>query len=266
MTQAQTRISPSFDLSQRVAVVTGAASGMGAASARSLAAYGAKVAVVDRDGPAASRVAQEIGGHTLAFTCDISDEHQVAGCIAEIRAKLGAITVLHNNAAVHMGYGKGDHATDALSLEVWRKVMSVNLDGTFFVTKHVLPDMLAKSHGSIINTASLAGPFLGSQNTTYTTTKGGIVGFTRALVISYAGKGIRANAICPGFVSTPMSAPVLDNPMDLERYASSVPVGRVGVPGRRGRTCGFSRLGRIRVRQRGRHSARRRNTFTVNLR
>ena len=221
---------PSFDLGGRVAVVTGAGSGMGAASAEALAAYGARVAVLDVNEAAAAEVAARIGIRAAPYTCDISDEQQVATCIAAVRRDLGPITILHNNAAVHMGYGHGDHQAHDLSLEVWRRIMSVNLDGTFFVTKHVLPDMLAANGGSIINTASIAGPMLGSQNTTYTTTKGGIVGFTRALVISYAGTGIRANAICPGFVTTPMSAPVLQNPLDLERYASSVPVGRVGVP------------------------------------
>ena len=220
-----------FDLSGSVAVVTGAGSGMGAASAAALAAFGAKVAVLDINRSSAAEVAFSIGDHAKSYGCDVSDEAQVRNCIAQVRRELGPITIVHNNAAVHMGYGGGDHQAADLSLDVWRKVLSVSLDGTFFVTKHVIPDMLAAKRGSIINTASLAGAFLGSQNTSYTTAKGGVVGFTRALVISYAGTGIRANAICPGFVTTPMSAPVLQNPLDLERYASSVPVGRVGVPG-----------------------------------
>jgi NAD(P)-dependent dehydrogenase (short-subunit alcohol dehydrogenase family) len=221
---------PCFDLVGKVAVVTGAGSGIGAASAEALAAYGAKVALLDVDVTAAARVAEHIGANAAAFACDISQEQQVAQCMAAVRRQMGAINVVHNNAAVHMGYGKGDDAADELSLEVWHRIMSINLDGTFFVTKHALPDMLAAKRGSIINTASLAGAFLGSQSTTYTASKGGVVGFTRALVISYAGTGIRANAICPGFVTTPMSAPVMQDPVVLERYTASVPVGRIGVP------------------------------------
>ena len=221
---------PRFELGGRVAIVTGGGSGMGAASAAALAAYGARVAILDVSEAGANEVASRIGPSARAYHCDVSDEKQVATCIASIRKELGPVDIVHNNAAVNMGYGAGDQRAGELSAEVWRKNMGVNLDGTFFVTKYSIPDMLVAKRGSIINTASLAGAFLGSQNTAYCSTKGGVVGFTRALVISYAGTGIRANAICPGFVTTPMSAPVLQNPLDLERYASSIPVGRAGVP------------------------------------
>jgi len=221
---------PSFDLSGRVAIVTGAGSGMGAASAAALAGYGAKVALLDRDEAAARLVAEEIGKNAFAFHCDVSDSSHVDDCVAKVRADLGAVTIVHNNAAVNMGYGKGDKAAGELTDEVWRINMAVNLDGTFFVTRAVIPDMLENKGGSIINTASLAGPFIGSYNTAYTATKGGVVGFTRALVISYSGTGIRANAICPGFVMTPMSAPTLEDATDRDRYATSVPSGRLGVP------------------------------------
>ncbi len=221
---------PRFDLGGRVAVVTGGGSGMGAASAAALAGYGAHVAVLDNNKAAAEDVAGRIGPNASPFPCDVSDEGQVAACMDEIRRRIGPITILHNNAAVHMGYGAGDQTAADVPISVWRRILSVNLDGTFYVTKHALPDMLQSKRGSIINTASLAGPILGSQNTAYTASKGGVVGFTRALVISYAGTGIRANAICPGFVATPMSAPVLENSLDLERYASSIPAGRAGEP------------------------------------
>jgi len=101
----------------------------------------------------------------------------------------------------------------------------------FHVTKFVLPDMLEAGRGSIINIASLGGGVLGSQNTAYATTKGGVVGFTRALVIGHAGTGIRANVICPGIVVTAMTASLQINSADLQRYVSSVPVGRTGQSG-----------------------------------
>ncbi len=221
---------PSFDLTGRTAVVTGAGSGMGAASAAALAGYGAQVALLDVDEKAVIEVADSIGPRAAAFLCDISDQAQVDDCLRAVRNQWGPVTIVHNNAAVNFGYGAGDQPAGDLPLSVWRKTLSVNLDGCFFVTQTILPDMLHLEKGSIINTASIAGPHLGSRNTAYTTSKGGILGFTRALVISYAGRGIRANVICPGFVRSKMSAPVLDDPSDVARYASNVPSGRLGEP------------------------------------
>jgi NAD(P)-dependent dehydrogenase (short-subunit alcohol dehydrogenase family) len=188
------------------------------------------VAVVDINAGAAEAVASTIGSRAIAYQCDISDMTKVASCVAQIKKDFGPVTILHNNAAVHMGYGAGDVPAAELEVDVWRKTLSVNLDGTFFMTKIVLQHMLQEKRGSIINTAAIAGVLMGSQNTAYTTAKGGVVGFTRALVISYSGTGIRANAILPGFVSTPMSAPLQMNDLDRDRYASSIPVGRLGEP------------------------------------
>jgi NAD(P)-dependent dehydrogenase (short-subunit alcohol dehydrogenase family) len=221
---------PDFGLGGKVAIVTGAGSGMGAASAAALAGFGARVAALDNNGAAVREMANAIGPAVVPYECDVSDESQVEACVRLIRKELGPITILHNNAAINMGYGAGDQPAGTLPIQVWRRNMSVNLDGPFFLSKFVIPDMLAAKRGSIINTASIAGPFIGSYNTAYTATKGGLVGFTRALVISYSGTGIRANAICPGFINTPMSAPTLKDPTDAERYATSVPAGRLGEP------------------------------------
>lgn len=203
---------------------------MGEASATALAGHGATVAILDIDAEAAERVATSLGDAARAYCCDVSDAAAVERTIAAIRTEMGPIAILHNNAAVHFGYGKGDQPAADVPIEIWRRTMAVNLDGTFFMTKFALRHMIERKGGSIINTASIAGPLLGSQNTAYTAAKGGIAGFTRSLVISYAGTGIRANAILPGFVATPMSAPVMDNPLDLARYATSVPAGRLGAP------------------------------------
>jgi len=150
--------------------------------------------------------------------------------VTRIRRDLGPITILHNNAGVHMGYGGGDQAAHEMDSSVWRKIMSVNLDGTLHVTQSVIPDMLAQKHGSIINMSSLGGGVLGSLNTAYAATKGGIVGFTRALVVSYSGTGIRANVICPGFISTAMTRGAEKNSEDFARYTSKIPSGRGGTP------------------------------------
>lgn len=221
---------PQFRLDGRVAVVTGAGSGMGAASAVALAAYGAKVALLDIDLEAAERVTAQIGAEARAYACDVGDEATVAATLAQVRGDLGPVTIVHNNAAVNMGYGRGDQPADALSIEVWRRNMAVNLDGTFFVSKYALADMLAEGRGSIINTSSLAGTHLGSQNTAYAAAKGGVVAFTRALALCYAGKNIRANVISPGFFATPMSEAVRANPLDVDRYIATIPAQREGQP------------------------------------
>ena len=221
---------PTFDLTGRVAVVTGAAGGMGRASAIALAGHGARVAVLDVNEEGIAETAAMIGDQALAYRCDVADIDDVEQVMKRVRDDLGPVVIAHNNAAVNLGYGRGDQRADDLTLEAWRTSLSINLDGVFHVTRFALKDMLAEGRGSIINCASIAGPFVGSQNTAYTTAKGGVVGFTRALVISYANTGIRANAICPGFFVTPMAGPMMNNPLDVERYASQIPVGRAAQP------------------------------------
>jgi len=221
---------PKFDLGGRVAVVTGAGGGMGRASAIALAGHGAQVAVLDINEDGAAATVAEIGDNAMAYRCDVSDLAEVEAVMSRVRKDFGPVVIAHNNAAVNMGYGAGDQRADDLSIDAWRKTLAINLDGVFHVTRVALKDMLAEGRGSIINSASIAGPFIGSHNTAYTAAKGGVVGFTRALVVSYAGTGIRANAICPGFFLTPMADRMLQNPRDVERYASQIPVGRHGEP------------------------------------
>jgi 2-hydroxycyclohexanecarboxyl-CoA dehydrogenase len=222
--------SPIFELDGRVAMVTGGGGGLGAAAATALAAFGARVALLDSDRASVTEAAARIGTNAFAYHADITDRAQIESCVAKIRQDLGPITVLVNNAGVHLGYGGGDEAAHQLSTVTWRKIMSVNLDGTLNVTQAVIPDMLNEKRGSIINMSSLGGGVLGSVNTAYATSKGGIVGFTRALVVSYSGTGIRANVICPGYISTAMTRPAERNPEDFARYTASIPVGRGGEP------------------------------------
>ena len=186
-------------LAGKVALITGAGHGQGAAAAKLFAAEGAAVAVVDRDGARASDVAAGIetdGGTAVAFETDVSDEEQVRASVEGAAARFGGLHVLYNNAGVmHPG------PVDTFDLQTWNRQWSVNVTGPFLCAKHAIP-FLRKEGGVIVNTASTAG--LGGEqgNATYCATKGAIVNFTRALAVDLARDGIRVNCICPGWVET----------------------------------------------------------------
>lgn len=186
-------------LAGKVALITGAGHGQGAAAAKLFAAEGAAVAVVDLQRSRASEVTADIegqGGRAAAFGTDVSDEDQVRSTIEETVDRFGALDVLYNNAGV-MYPGP----LDTFDLETWNRQWSVNVTGPFLCAKHAIPH-LRKDGGVIVNTASTAG-LVGEQgNTTYCATKGAIVNFTRALALDLAREGIRVNCICPGWVET----------------------------------------------------------------
>jgi NAD(P)-dependent dehydrogenase (short-subunit alcohol dehydrogenase family) len=219
-----------FDLDGAVAVVTGAAGGIGSATVEALARHGARVVALDTDLDAATAVAQRVGSAASALQCDVSDESSVRTTFESIGQRFGKLSVLHNNAGIALGGGRGDGPADELDLATWQRTLDVNLTGCFLCTHYALPLMLAGGGGSIINTASIAGAFIGTLNTAYCASKAGVVGFTRALVITHAGRGIRANAICPGSVRTPMAANVLRTPEVRARLIDNIPAGRVAEP------------------------------------
>jgi NAD(P)-dependent dehydrogenase (short-subunit alcohol dehydrogenase family) len=154
----------------------------------------------------------------------------VQALFAEISARHGAVDVLHNNAGIFLGNGHGDGDLVDMDFEVWKRTLDVNLSGAFLCTKYALPLMLPKAAGSIIITASVSGAFIGSTSTAYASSKAGLVGFTRGLVLSYAKRGLRANAICPGTFQTEMSATVRADPSLTERLIGAIPAGRIGDP------------------------------------
>ncbi len=188
-----------------VALVTGAASGIGRATARRLAAEGAAVACLDVAEDAIDAVAAEIsteaaeaGGRAIAVRCDVTDEDVVASAVAQAEADLGPITNLCNIA----GIGGFSHTTEQ-SLGGWDKIIAVNLTGTFLMCRAVLPGMIERG-GAIVNTVSTAGVIGQPYSAAYCASKGGVKLLTKALAVEYMAKGVRVNGVAPGGVDTPI--------------------------------------------------------------
>lgn len=189
-----------MDLSNRVAVITGAASGIGAACARAFAGQGARVVVVDLNAAGAEAVAREIGG--LAIACDIGSEAQVNALVARTQHELGSIDVFFSNAAVATG-------SDPLTtpIEVWNQQWQINVMSHVYAVRAVLPGMLERGCGYLLHTASMAGILTSVGNLPYATTKHAVVGLAEWLAITYHDRGIRVSLLAPLGVRTPMLGP-----------------------------------------------------------
>ena len=193
------------DLSDRVALVTGAGSGIGAASARALAAAGAAVAVTDMDLESARAVAADIakpGGHAEALRLDVTVEEHWIEALTVVRSRLGAVSLLHSNAADISMFA---HDTNILDLEtqVWDRVFAVAARGSMLAAKHTLPDMIARGGGSIVYTTSIKGRSGSTSQIAYSSAKGAIDSLTRMIAATYGPAGVRCNAVAPGVVNTP---------------------------------------------------------------
>jgi 3-oxoacyl-[acyl-carrier protein] reductase len=190
----------------RVAVVTGGASGIGRATALRLAVEGARVAVVDRDASGAETVAAAIvaaGGVAKPFPCDVGRSADVAAAADAVAHALGGVDVLANVAGI--GDTAGLEGIEALDDARWQLVLGVNLSGPFYWSRAVLPGMAARGRGAIVNVSSLAGRSKSvNGGLAYTASKAGLLGLTRHLAFDYGPRGVRVNAICPGGVDTPM--------------------------------------------------------------
>ncbi|MFD3743502.1 SDR family NAD(P)-dependent oxidoreductase [Nocardia sp. NPDC058633] len=219
-------------MSQRTAFVTGAARGIGAATAARLADDGFAVAVVDLDADAAASTAEKItaaGGTAIGLGCDVADEAQVADAVARTVAGLGSLDVLVNNAGVLR-----DNLLFKMSVEDWDLVMAVHLRGAFLCSKAAQKHMVDNGGGAIVNTSSVSA--LGNRGqANYAAAKAGIQGLTRTLAMELGPFGIRVNAVAPGFIATEMTAATAArmgvSAEELQaKTAEITPLRRVGVP------------------------------------
>jgi NAD(P)-dependent dehydrogenase (short-subunit alcohol dehydrogenase family) len=196
-------------LEGQVAVVTGAGRGIGAAIARRLARDGAAVAVVSRTLPDVDAVAAEItagGGRSASIACDVTDEEAVAKLAEAVTTTLGAPTIL-----AHSAGASGSAAFAKLELAEWRAMMDVNATSAFLCARAFAPILAARGGGRIVFVASIAGLEGARYIAHYAAAKHAVVGLMRALAAEYDGTGVTVNAVCPGYVDTPMTARTLDN-------------------------------------------------------
>ncbi len=215
-------------LESRVAVITGAGSGIGREAARLFAAEGARVIVADRDLDAGRRVVGEIeahGGQAHFVPGDVAVAADVEATVAAAEQTYGALHVMFNNAGI---FPAADGSPVDTPESVWDEVMNINLKGVFLGCKYAIPALLRAGGGSIINTASFVAVIgAATSQIAYTASKGGVLAMTREIAVEYARQGIRANALCPGPVNTPLLQELLAEPAARARRLVHVPMGRL---------------------------------------
>jgi 3-oxoacyl-[acyl-carrier protein] reductase len=187
----------------RAAVVTGAASGIGKATALELAGRGARVAALDLDEDGLGLTLAQLGEGGRAITVDVTSEESVQRAVAEASAALGPISLLANCAGIPDDGGPLEQVT----ADSWHQVLAVNATGPFLMCRAVIPQMLELRAGAIVNVASLAAVTGKAGGVAYTAAKHAVVGLTKRMAVEYAGRGVHVNAVLPGFVETPMSTP-----------------------------------------------------------
>ncbi len=216
---------------KKIALVTGASSGIGKATAMRFAEEGATVVLADVQEDAGKQTATDISAatksETLFVRCDVSQPKQVEELIALVIERFGRIDAAFNNAGIE----GAPAATHECTLENWTRTIDINLRGIWLCMKHEIPHMLKQESGSIVNCASIAGLVGFANLPAYTASKHGVIGLTRTAALEYARQGLRINAVCPGVIDTPMVQRFTQgNAEALDQLTSGEPVGRLGKP------------------------------------
>ncbi len=210
----------------KVAFITGGASGLGRASAQHLAAQGAHVAIADIQHDAAHALAAEIessGGRAIAVPVNVRRDDEIEAAVHATVAAFGRLDIAINAA----GIGGPELRTAEYPPEAWDLVIDVNLNGVWRSMRHEIPAMLERGGGVIVNVASVAGLGGFPRHPAYAASKHGVVGLTRTAALEYGKRGIRINALCPGFTLTPMVQQMIDAGLPAEQLAARVPLGRL---------------------------------------
>jgi NAD(P)-dependent dehydrogenase (short-subunit alcohol dehydrogenase family) len=221
-------MNPAYDFTGQVALITGAASGMGLSSARAFADAGAAVVLADANPSAleaATNTLGQGGRKALAVTCDVSDEEQVATMLGHTVATFGRLDMAFNNAGIQVP--PSDAADEAA--EAFDRVNAIDLRGVWACMKHELKQMREQGSGAIVNCSSLGGLVGLPSRAAYHASKHGVIGLTRSAALEYAPRGIRINAVCPGTIDTPMVSDMLEKQKDaMAEIMKQQPIGRLG--------------------------------------
>ncbi|MFJ9154159.1 glucose 1-dehydrogenase [Streptomyces sp. NPDC102270] len=221
-------MNPQYDFEGQVALVTGAASGMGLATARAFAQAGAAVVLADLNKDAVQNAAKELtdaGHQAIGVACDVTDEAQAAAAVARAVDAFGRLDMAFNNAGIQ---APPSDAADE-SAEEFDRVNAVNLRGVWAAQKHELRQMRTQGSGAIVNCSSLGGLVGLPERAAYHASKHGVIGLTKSAAVEYAPKGIRINAICPGVIDTPMVADMLEGQAEaMAEIMKQQPIGRLG--------------------------------------
>lgn len=212
----------------KVALVTGAGSGIGLATAMAFAREGARVVTADLNAQAAKAASDALvaaGGTAVPCVVDVSDPAACEAMVAETVRAFGRLDIAVNNAGIPAGFGSDFMDTP---VEHWRRIIEVDLSAVFYAMRAEVPAMRAGGGGAIVNTASVAGVIAGKGMASYVAAKHGVAGLTKAAALDLIGQGIRVNAVCPGAVDTPMLAPLMADPVAQAGMMATIPAGRVG--------------------------------------
>lgn len=214
-----------MQIEDKVVIVTGAGSGIGAATARAFSQAGARVVLADIDQDRLDTVAADLpDDRSLVHRVDVADPDGIDALIDATIARFGALDVMFNNAGIAI-----EGTVEATAFEDWQRILGVNLTGVFLGSKAALPH-LRRRKGCIVNTASVSGLAGDREMAAYNAVKGAISNLTRAMAIDHARDGIRVNAVCPSFTKTALTADMLDDKAKIAAFLDRIPLGRLGEP------------------------------------